>query len=267
MHISEIQKRIQNAKEVDFGNVFSDSVELFKNVWVQGLVVVLLNMVLAIPVLFLVYIPLVIFGFVGVVSDLIAIDSYGYYDSYNQPDISLAFVFLTIPLLLFTIVAMSTVAFGLLAAFYRICKLKDLNEVGREDYFYFFRKPYLLKTVKLSAAFVGIMIVAYCLCFFPLIYACVPLYYMYVVYAFNPEKSVSEIIKLSFAIGNKKWLITFGLLFVTGFLSIVVGILMCFVGTYVTRTFMMLPTYLIYKDVVGFEDEEEGVAVIEDVKF
>ena len=55
------------------------------------------------------------------------------------------------------------------------------------------------------------------LCIIPVIYVFVPLSYIFVVYAFNPDKSVSEIIKLSFDLGNRKWLMSFGLLIVSGF--------------------------------------------------
>ena len=268
MHISEIQNRIQNAKDLDFGTVFNDSIELFKKVWVQGLVTILLNMVMAIPVIMVIYIPLFFVGFFDMyASSYSSYDSYGYYDSYSQPGISPVFFLIMIPLYLFAIAAMSTIAFGLQAAFYKICKMKDFNEIGKEDYFYFFKKPYMGKTIKLGLAFVGIIIIAYLLCVLPVFYAIVPLYYMYVVYAFNPEKSVSEIINLSFKIGNKKWLISFGLLFVTGFLATIVGILMCFVGIYITRSITMLPTYLIYKDVVGFDNDNDQMQMIEDVRF
>ncbi|WP_299521327.1 hypothetical protein [Winogradskyella sp.] len=269
MHISEIQNRIQNAKDLDFGTVFNDSIELFKKVWVQGLVTVLLNIVMAIPVVMVIYIPLFFLGFFDFyTSGYDPYNPYDYYDPYSRPSFGPMFLLVMIPLYLFAIAAMSTIAFGLQAAFYRICKMKDFNEMGREDYFYFFKKPYLGKTVKLGLAFVGIIIIAYLLCILPIFYAIVPLYYMYVVYAFNPEKSVSEIINISFGIGNKKWLISFGLLFVAGFLATIVGILMCFVGIYVTRSFIMLPTYNIYKDVVGFDNNEgDSLQTVGDVKF
>ncbi len=267
MQTSEIQNRIQNAKTLDFGLLFNGAIELFKKVWVQGLVTVLLNMVLAIPVVMVLYIFLFMLGFLDVfTSGYYMYDSYGY-DYYDEPTLGPLFFIIMIPLYLFSMVALVTIAFGLQAAFYRICKQKDLNEMGREDYFYFFKKPYLMKTVKLGLVFTAITFIAAMLCVIPLIYAIVPLYYMYIVYAFNPDKSISEIINLSFAIGNKKWGISFGLLLVSGFLATIVGILMCFVGTYITRSFIFLPTYVIYKEVVGFDSDEDGLQMVEDVKF
>ena len=37
MLFSELQSRINNAKALDFGTIFNQSIELFKKVWVQGL--------------------------------------------------------------------------------------------------------------------------------------------------------------------------------------------------------------------------------------
>ncbi len=186
MKVIEIQQRIQNAKDLDFGTVFNQSIELFKKVWVQGLVTLLLNLVMAIPVMMVVYIPLIFMGFFEAYSS-----SYDSYDPYAQPEFSPVMIFALVIVYIFLIVAMSTIGFGLKAAFYRICKLKDLDQMGIEDYFYFFKKLYLAKTIKLGLAFLGISIVASLLCFFPLIYVIVPLSFMVIVYEFNPELSVS----------------------------------------------------------------------------
>lgn len=252
MKVTEIQRRIQNAKDLDFGTLFNQSIELFKKTWVQGLVTLLLNMVLAIPVVMIIYIPLIFMGIFDAYGS-----NYDPYEPYSQPEIAPFLAVVLFVVYLFAMAAMSAIAFGLKAGFYRICKLKDLEQMGKEDYFYFFKKPYLGKTIKLGLAYIGITLIATLLCFLPLIYAIVPLSYMFIVYAFNPDKTISEIIKLSFDLGNRKWLITFGLIIVSGFLAGIVGMLMCFIGIYVTSSFTFLPPYLIYKDVVGFDEEVE----------
>ena len=252
MRITETQRRIEGAKDLDFGTVFSQSIDLFKKVWVQGLVTLLLNMVLAIPIMMIFYIPLVVMG----ISDAYT-NSYNSFDPNAQSDISPMMFLVMGVLYLFLIVAMGTIGFALKAAFYRICKIRDLEEMGREDYFYFFKKPYLGKTIKLTLAFIGISVLAMLLCVIPLIYAFVPLSLITVIYAFNPDMSISEIINLSFKLGNKKWLITFGLLVVSGLFAGIVGFLMCFVGMYVTASFSYLPVYIIYKNVVGLNDDDE----------
>ena len=77
-------------------------------------------------------------------------------------------------------------------------------------------------------------------------------------YAFNPEISSSNLVKASFDLGNKKWLITFGITLVAGILAQMVGMLMCGVGIFVTASFAAIPLYFIYKEVIGFgEDVDE----------
>ena len=103
----------------------------------------------------------------------------------------------------------------------------------------------------------GISLLAMLLCVLPIIYVMVPIALMNVVFAFNPELSVTNIVKASFELGNKKWLLTFGLIFVSGLLAGIVGMLMCFIGIYITASFSYLPAYFIYKDSVGFENSEQ----------
>src|SRR5690606_38210602 len=121
---------IKNAKALDFGTIFNRSIDLFKKIWVQGLVFMLLNMILAIPVIMIVYIPLIILG----LADVFSVSNS--YDSYAEPEFSVVFVLVAALLYVFVIIAMSTIGLGLKAAFYRICKLKDLEQIGKEDYFY-----------------------------------------------------------------------------------------------------------------------------------
>ena len=42
---------------------------------------------------------------------------------------------------------------------------------------------------------------------------------------------------------------------------------MCFVGIYVTASFSYLPQYFIYKDVIGFEDEDDMPRLEENSRF
>ena len=126
MNTTEIKRRIEGAKDLDFGTIFNQSIELFKKVWVQGLVTLLLNIVLAIPVIMIVYIPLLFFGFINA---LTINNSYDAYDSYGQSGMGFAFGLVFLVVYIFLIVAMSAIGLGLKAAFYRICKLKDLEQM------------------------------------------------------------------------------------------------------------------------------------------
>ncbi|MGE5944241.1 MAG: hypothetical protein ACM31G_07875, partial [Flavobacteriales bacterium] len=97
-------------------------------------------------------------------------------------------------------------------------------------------------------------ILAMLLCFFPIIYVMVPLALINVIYAFNPEMTASDIVKVGFKLGNKKWLITFGLMIVAGLLAQIVGLIMCVVGIFVTASFAYLPLYFVYKESIGFNE-------------
>ena len=88
MNSTEIKSKIQNADALDFGIIFNQSIELFKKVWVQGLVMLLLNIVLAIPVIMIVYIPLLFFGFANALTVSGSYDSYG---SYGDSGMGFAF--------------------------------------------------------------------------------------------------------------------------------------------------------------------------------
>lgn len=253
MTLQDLQSKVQNAPELQFGVIFDRCIELFKKVWVQGLVVLLLTMLLSVPFFLIIYVPLLAFGFVD------AMEPNVYSDMAPLAVVMFGILYLVV------ITAVSTVAFGLKAAFYRICKQKDLGIMGGEDYFYFFKGPYLMKTLKLALATVGISIIATLLCVLPIIYVSVPIYLMVVIYAFNPDLSVSEIVKLSFDLGNKKWLITFGLAIVTSLLAGIVGFLMCFIGIYITASFGYLCHYFIYKDVIGFDKSGEDIQTVDNI--
>jgi len=247
MLFSELQLKTQNAKELDFGDIFNKSIELFKKVWIQGLVMLLLTMVMMLPFYLLMYLPMLALGI---------IDPESIETGFSSGAGFAIMIPFSILIFLFSMFAM-VVTFGMKASFYRICKIKDLNEATSEDYFYYLKRPYLGKVIKLSLMAFGISLLAMLLCVLPIIYVMVPIALMNVVFAFNPELSVTNIVKASFELGNKKWLLTFGLIFVSGLLAGIVGMLMCFIGIYITASFSYLPAYFIYKDSVGFENSEQ----------
>ena len=76
----------------------------------------------------------------------------------------------------------------------------------------------------------GIAVLAQFLFVLPYIYAFVPLAYFTIIFANNPDLSEGEIVKASFKLGNKKWLITFGTMFVAGLLGML-GIIGCGIAT------------------------------------
>lgn len=241
--LNTLLDRIETAKNLDFGDIFGKSIELFKKVWLQGLVTLLLTMLMMIPFYIIMYVPLIAMGVLDPES----------FQQGNQPNMAIFIPFYAL-MFVFMLVAL-IIGLALKAAFYRICKTKDLNEATADDYFYFFKKPYLGKTIKLGAAMFAISVVGMVLCFLPLIYAMVPIALMNVIFALNPDMSVSEIVKAGFKLGNKKWFITFGLMIVAGFLAQIIGMLMCFIGIFVTASFAGIPVYYVYKESVGINEQ------------
>ncbi|PQV51324.1 hypothetical protein CLV33_101247 [Jejuia pallidilutea] len=241
--LKTIIDKVETAKDLDFGSIFSESIELFKKVWLQGFIVILLTGLFVLPFYILMYAPLIASG-------MLEPNAYE-----SQPDMAVLLPFYG--LLLVTVFAAIVISFGLKSAFFRICKQKDAGETTKDDYFYYFKAPYLGKTIKLGAISFGLIIAAYILCVFPIIYMMVPVAIINVIYAYNPDMSASDIVNASFKLGNKKWLIIFGLMLVSGFLASIVGTLMCFIGTFFTASFAYIPLYFIYKHVIGFDDKSE----------
>jgi len=245
--IETINNKIDRAINLDFGDILSETIELFKKVWLQGFLTILLAAVVAIP-FYLAYMFLL--EVLGVSSpdpeylNDFSVQTLSQYYSTNA--------IYNLPLGIIT----SSITVLLVAAFYRICKQKDANEYSSDEYFYFFKNEHFKKALVLGIVHSGITTFSQFMCFLPYIYAIVPLTYFSLVYAFNHEKPVEEIIKISFKLGNKKWLITFGLLIITGLIGSL-GILACGIGVLFTISIFYLPVYIIYKKVVGFEDNDE----------
>ncbi len=55
MNFTAIARKIEESDSLDFGSIFSKSIELFKKVWVQGFIVVLLTFVTIFPFYVLMY--------------------------------------------------------------------------------------------------------------------------------------------------------------------------------------------------------------------
>lgn len=255
--INSLLQRIEHAETLDFGTVFNACIETFKEVWLQGLVVLILNSILIIPLIFVIYIPMIFLG----------IFSLGSFNNVSSDFEGVIPIMVVVIVLLFVTLFILAIALqvGLQSAYYRIVRNKDLKLNVSDDYFFFFKRRQIKKTITLSLMMVGIIIVAALLCIVPIFYVVIPVSYMSVIYAMNPELSPSEIVKAGFALGNKKWFFSFGLAIIAWFLSSFVGFLMCFVGMYVTRQFVYLPFYQVYKATIGFKEttaiDEIGISL------
>ncbi|MDO6760778.1 hypothetical protein Q4566_11250 [Tamlana sp. 2_MG-2023] len=238
--LDSLFEKIENAKNLDFGTIIDQVISLFKKVWQKGLVLVLIIVVCA-------GVAGVLFNLIGLSgsTNLMLDEGFNintFIDNYSKN------VIYAIP----QNILISTLTMAFLAAFYRICKSELLEENLQDDYFYFFKHGYFSKLLTLGMIHTGISTLALFLFVIPAIYVYVPLGYISVFFAFNPDLSEIEILKASFKLGNKKWLISFGTMFVASLMG-ALGILGCGIGILFTISIAYLPVFFIYKEVVGFE--------------
>lgn len=242
MNFETVSNKIKEQSVLDFGSIFSRSLELFKEVWVQGLVTLLLTMVCILPFYILIYLPMIAMG----ISDPQA------FENREMPPVAVWIMIILIPI--FSIAVM-TVSIALNAAFLRICKQKDYNEMGKEDYFFYLKKRNLSKLIGLSLLAFGISILGMLACGIGLFYVMVPISIIPAFLAFDEEMTPMEILKSSFELGNKNWLVIFGLVIIMGLLA-QLGMILCFIGVLFTAMLSKIPAYFIYKDGVGFPVQE-----------
>lgn len=250
MLLTDLQSRIQNAKPLDFGTIFNQSIELFKKVWVQGLLLQLLVLVIMIPFILIFYMP--------IIAVMIEQSQSGYVDpdAMNEAFYGRGPVYILLFYLIIFI--LSSVSAVLYAGFYRIVNKIDYNkEFQFSDFFHFFKGNYFVKAFFLMILASIISFIAALLCVLPVFYVMVPIMFFIPIFAFNPELSISDIITLGFNLGNKKWGITFGLLIVTWIILVVLTMITCGLGSIFLSSFVYLPIYMIYKEIIGFEDLDE----------
>ena len=254
--LTTILERIQAAPSLDFGEIFSDAIELFKKTWIQGFLLQLFTMIIMLPLIIIIYVPIL-----GV---LIAQAESGDVNPNAINAVFAGFSILFVILIIVGALVLSTVTIALQAGFFRIMKRLDHDEdVLTSDFFHYVKGKYLGKLFVLMLASVLISSVATLLCFLPLIYVMVPMSLFTLFFAFNPEFTVGDILKGSFALGNKKWLLIFGLLIVSSLLAQIVGMILCGIGVFFTAAFVYHPAYLVYKNVVGFKDDNAINHIVE----
>ena len=241
MNFSEIARKIVESDPLDFGSIFSKSIELFKQVWVQGFVIVLLTFVTIIPFYILMYVPLIIAG----VTDP---------EMLRSEEIPAEVIIPMAIIMLMVFLGIMTVSFMLNAGFLRICKIKDLNLSETDNYFHYFKKQYVSTSIVLSLLSLGLMLLGLLACGIGVFYMVVPISLFPAFLAFDKELSAKEILKSSFSLGNKNWLVIFGLIIVMGIIA-ELGVLLCFVGVLFTAMLAKIPVYFMYKDSIGFYPE------------
>ena len=247
--LQTILNKIQNSKSIDFGDLFNETLGVFKKVWVQGLLLQLFSILVMLPFIVVFYVPY--FSLILQSSK----NQSGDYNEFNETFFEEFGLYMILAYL--AIFVLSVVSSLIYLGFYRIVKEMDHgNPYVLSDFFYFFKSPLLGKSVGVLLAYIGISILAALLCFFPLIYAIIPLMFMLPIFAFNPHLTTYEIIKAAFALGNKKWGITFLILILNTILLYVVSFVTCGLGALFMSCFLYLPQYIIYKKVIGFDTPE-----------
>jgi hypothetical protein len=152
------------------------------------------------------------------------------------------------------LIGIMVVSFMLNAAFLRICRIKDLNLSESDNYFHYFKKEYVSTAILLSLLALGLMLLGVLACGIGVFYMMVPVSLFPAFLAFDKELSAMEILKSSFALGNKNWLVIFGLIIVMGIIA-ELGVLLCIVGILFTAMLSKIPVYFMYKDSIGFSSE------------
>ncbi len=242
---NDILQKIETAATPDFGNLLSKSFNLFKRIWVESLVHLLITMIAVLPFIVLVYLPFI---------PILISSVQGGYASGFEPFMGYSFLMLLgyFILLFILIIMMQGVSIAITAHFFQVCKNEDLGvEKETGDYFAYLKGNNFNKVFMLSLATFGISIAALLLCYFPIFYVMVPLQLIIVVFAFNDKLSVSEIIIISFKLGNKFWLLLFGLIIVSSMIA-QLGVILCFVGLFITAYFVHIPIYYFYKETIDF---------------
>ncbi len=248
--IDYLQEKINNAKALDFGTIFNASIELFKKTWLQGFLLKLFEVIIMLPLIIMLYVPL----FAMIIAQ--AESGNRNPEAFNNFLAGMSIIYI-----LFVIIGvfvLGAVSVALQAAFFRIMRALDEGRiVTTSDFFYFLKGKYLSKTFLLVLVTVLIAIPSVLFFYIPMIYMIVPFSLFALIFAFNPELSVGDIVKVSFKLGHKKWLLIFGLIFVSSLLASIVGMLLCGIGTLFTAAFVYHPVYLIYKDIIGFDNDDD----------
>ena len=249
--------KIQSSSNIDFGDLFNESVSMFKKVWVQGLILQLLSGLIILPLIVSFYSPYYKLAFKANSNGIVDSSAYGQelVDAYSVSAVLWLYLFLIIASLL---------SYVLYLGFYRTIRQIDQGQAFVfSELFYFFKAASIRKSLGLALTYVLISAISALLCFIPLLYTIVPLMFLFPVFAYNFELSISEIVKVSFALGKKKWGITFVTLFLNGMLIYVVSLLTLGLGALFVSCFLYLPQYIIYKKIIGFDIAKANVQSIE----
>lgn len=254
MKVLEIFDKVRKAPYINFGELFGNAFALFQKVWLQGLLLQVLTIAVSYGLMVIAYIP--------ILASVFIVEGNGSGSGSDLGYIILGiFGFL---LLLVIIILMAMFQLALQASFYKIVRIKDrdINKEAGVGFGMYIKKKYIKKILVLTMAQVGVVVLSSFLFLIPLLYVVIPLQFVIIIFAFNPEWSVNDIYKAAFKLGTKKWGITMGAGLLLGIIALIVGFMACFIGIYATLSIVYLPIYLVYKEVVGFTEDDDLIAEI-----
>ena len=251
-----LSEKISNGKELDFGDILSRTFELFKKVWLQGFLLMVILCIVMVPLFVAIYMPMY--------SSLMEQMQNG---DYNPNDASNLFAGQSdnfrYRIIGFTFV-ISFLTTALVSAFHSVVAKLDRGEAFNfSDLFQFFRVKYFDRIFAIASFSLLIALLNFAFEKFlspstatvlNLVLNVVLSVYttLFVVFfAFNPHLKAGEIFSLSFNLGSKKWLLIFGLTVITAIIGML-GAIVCGFGVLFTISIVYLPIYLVYKDVIGF---------------
>ena len=113
-------EKIENCKPLDFGDIFSKSIDFFKKVWLQGFLHLLISFLVMLPLIFIMYIPVIVLA--GISSGY----ENGHLEEYFGQGLSVGLMILFVILVLVISILASAVQFGITAHFYRVRPLQGV---------------------------------------------------------------------------------------------------------------------------------------------
>ncbi|MGB0185856.1 MAG: hypothetical protein ACPF88_02845 [Flavobacteriaceae bacterium] len=242
-----LTKKITEAPRIDFGDLFNESVAVFKKVWLQGFILQLISIVLSLP--------LIIFNFSFLLDSGLDSNSYEPLEQLMYSDTILEQSGPMILLYYLMVIVVGFMSSLLSFGFFRVIRQMDEGAPFEiSNFFYFFNAARIKKSLLLILANFGIAILALLMCVFPIFYVMIPLMFVTPMFVYNPELSISEILKSSFSLGHKKWGITFAITILNVITLYILILLTCGLGSLFFSCFLQMPIYVLYKKIISFED-------------
>lgn len=249
----DIFQRIENAARPDFGDILSKSFDLFQKLFKDAVMHGLVSLLVLVPFIIVVYVPIM-----PMYIEMLQNAGDPYYTPSAFDDYSVAFMIGWIILVFILSFVLQVVSLSIAAHFYKVTKNVDMGTSDETGGYFDLLKNNFGKLLLLSLATFGIAILAALACYLPIFYVMVPIQLVVPILAFNEKLSVSEIIKAAFKLGNKYWLIAFGLIWLASLIA-QLGIILCLIGIVFTAYFVHVVVYYFYKDSVGFDDSNGAI--------